>query len=439
MKDPRDHYRSQAVTLDGTAPEWLRRLRARGLARFLDLGFPTPRLEDWKYTDVAPLAEVPFRHAAVLAPTPALARAVAAARLGAARELVFANGRFVPELSSPTVAADDLVVTTLAAAVQEHPERVAEHLGACAGEEGHAFTALNQAFLHEGAFVWLGPGTQVTQPLHLLFISTAAQDALACPRTLVVAGESSGATIVETYLGEGAARSFTNAVTEVAVGPNAAVRHIRIQEESEAAFHIGAVLARQEASSRFTSLSIAMGGALARIDVGTCMNAPGAECRLDGLYMTGGQQHIDHHTTIDHRSPRCSSRELYKGVLDGRSTAVFNGKVFVRPGAQKSDAQQVNKNLLLSETAEVNTKPQLEIFNDDVKCSHGATIGRLDNDALFYLRARGIDREEARSLLVYGFANELITRAPIAPVRQRLERTLRRRLRPESGQREASP
>jgi Fe-S cluster assembly protein SufD len=433
MTDQRDHYRSQAAALNGGAPAWLRRVRERGLARFLDLGFPTPRLEEWKYTNVGPIAEVPFRRAEAPAVTPALAKVVAAARLGAGRELVFANGRFVPELSSPVALTGELIVTSLAAAAHEHTDLVAKYLGACAGEQGHAFAALNEAFIHDGAFVWLERGAQVADPIHLLFVSAERGETFGCPRSLVVAGESGSVTIVETYLGLDAGRSFTNAVTEVFAAANAAVRHIRIQEESETAFHVGSVVARQEASSRFTSLSIALGGALSRTDVESCMTAPGAECRLDGLYMTRGRQHVDHHTTIDHRQPHCSSRELYKGVLDGRSTAVFNGKVFVRPGAQKSDAQQVNKNLLLSEAAEVNTKPQLEIFADDVKCSHGATIGRLDDDALFYLRARGIDRDEARNLLVYGFANELITHVPVAAVRERLDRTLRGRLRREAA------
>jgi Fe-S cluster assembly protein SufD len=243
-----------------------------------------------------------------------------------------------------------------------------------------------------------------------------------------VTDEGSRATVVERYLGLSATPSLTNAVTEIVLSTDAALDHFLVQQQGEAAFHIGTVTATQQGASRFSSLSIALGGVLVRSDVSTALAAPGSECQLDGLYMARDAQHVDHHTTIDHQQPHCSSRELYKGVLDGRSTGVFNGKVFVRPNAQQSDARQMNKNLLLSENAVINTKPQLEIFADDVKCTHGATIGRLDEDALFYLESRGIDPAAARDVLVYAFANELIAHVPIAPIREQLAGAVRQRL-----------
>jgi Fe-S cluster assembly protein SufD len=243
---------------------------------------------------------------------------------------------------------------------------------------------------------------------------------------LIVAEESSEAAVVEDYIGDGA-RYLTNAVSEVVIGNNAKIDHYKLQREGEGSYHIATVEVRQGRDSRFRSYAVSLGSALARIAINTTFEAEGGECSFDGLYMATGRQHLDHHTTIDHRQPRCTSRELYKGVLDGKATGVFNGRVYVRPNAQKSDATQMNKNLLLSDQATVDTKPQLEIFADDVKCSHGATIGQLDEKALFYLRSRGIGADQARQLLIRGFANELIDRLRAEPVRAQLQRALQTR------------
>jgi Fe-S cluster assembly protein SufD len=428
--DTRDHYKQYFTSRNGAAPQWLRPLRTVGLERFVALGFPTPRLEEWKYTNVAPIARVPFRLAAATALSAAATQAVAGLRPGTGRELVFVNGRYVPALSAPGASLRGLTIDSLAAVAAREPARVEPHLGGFDSDESDAFVALNTAFMEDGAVILVDKGVTVDEPIHLLFVSLPTTDGaqFSCPRNLIVAGESSHITVIESYVGATVGQYLTNAVTEVAVGANAGVAHYKVQREDEAAFHVGRVAARQAADSRFNSLSISLGAALARTDIGSVLGAEGGDCRLDGLYMAGGAQHVDHHTTIDHQRPHCSSRELYKGVLDGRATGVFNGKVYVRPDAQKSDAQQMNKNLLLSETAVVNTKPQLEIFADDVKCSHGATIGRLDDDALFYLRARGIDAATARTLLVYAFANELITRVPVESVRTQLDATVRDRL-----------
>jgi Fe-S cluster assembly protein SufD len=420
--------------LDDAAPDTLRRLRHEALDRFASLGFPTPADENWKYTDVAAIARTAFRLAAGRpAPSAALRAAVDAAALPDARRLVFLDGIHAPELTSRSSGPLNLRVDSLATALQREPALVLPHLGRIADFSTHAFTALNTAFVRDGAFVRIPPGTALEQPVQLLFVSSGGDSQISHPRVLILAEESAEATVIETYVGADGAPYFTNAVTEVLVGANAAVRHVRLQHDGDRAFHVAAVHARQAADSRLRSHAISVGAALSRCDIQTLFAEPGAECSLDGLYLAAGSQHVDHHTTIDHAQPHCTSRELYKGVLDGKSTGVFNGKVYVRPEAQKSDAGQTNKNLLLSDAATIDTKPQLEIFADDVRCSHGATVGQLDADALFYLRARGIGRAEARQILVYAFANEIIDRLPVESVRARLEDLLRGRFRAEAA------
>jgi Fe-S cluster assembly protein SufD len=414
-----DSYLSSFERVNGSVPAWLTTLRRDAMQRFADQGFPTTRLEDWKYTDVAPIARLPF-HLATARPLRVAREVVEAASVGAGSRLVFANGRYLPELSSTGALPAQARVTSLGRVLAHEPDLLEAHLSRYANP-GHGFTALNTAFIQDGAVVYLPQGAVVPEPIHLLFISQPAGDPVVShPRVLIVAGDDSQATVVETYVGSGV--YFTNAVTEIALGANADIAHYKLQRESEQAFHVATVEARQGAGSRLRSYAVSLGGALARSDISTQLDAEGCECSLDGLYMVAGTQHVDHHTSIDHRQPHCTSRELYKGVLDGKSSGVFNGKVYVRPHAQQSDAGQVNKNLLLSNDATIDTKPQLEIFANDVKCSHGATIGRLDDEALFYLRSRGIGAAAARSLLVAAFANELVGRMQAAPVRAQLER-----------------
>ena len=410
----------------------LQRLRSSAIDRFAKLGFPSPRLEDWKYTDVAPLAKTPFRlfsdanGSAVMPDISALGGLC----------LVFVNGHFSPSLSTTGSLPAGMIVSDLATALASQPERVEPFLARLANYDDDSFVALNTAFVQHGAFVSVGKGVVAPEVVQLVFVSEAAAgDAqIAHPRVLIVAEESSRVTVVETHLGSGGTYC-TNAVTEVSVGSNASVTHCRLQEESGDAFHIGTVQARQSADSRFRSYAVSLGGRLSRCNVNTILDGPGAECSFDGLYLASGEQHVDFHTTIDHAKPHGTSRELYKGVLDERATAVFNGKVYVRPDAQKSDAGQVNRNLLLSDSATVNTKPQLEIFADDVKCSHGAAIGRLDPDHLFFLRSRGIGPDDAKRLLIFGFANEVIERIDVEPVRERLERLLWTRFHDEGATR----
>jgi len=415
-------------TIGGQTPEALQRLRTSALEKFTALGFPTTRLEDWKYTNVAALAKTPFRLPADVSPTTLSTAQLELMRLRLGPELVFVNGRYAPDLSEASTLPSGAEAMSLAKALAKQPDRVLPRLGSCVDYENSSFTALNTAFIQDGAFVYVPKGVAVGGVIHLIFFaSPGGETTIAHPRTLIVAEESGEVTVVETYVGFSASAYCTNAVTEIHVGANAHVRHCKLQEEADSAYHVATIQAHQDADSRFTSQSVSLGGGLVRNDIQTVLAGSGSECILDGLYLASGRQHVDHHTTIDHAEPRCSSREVYKGILDGQATGVFNGKVVVRPEAQKSDAGQTNKNLLLSGSAVINTKPQLEIFADDVKCSHGATIGRLDDDALFFLRARGIGRDDARRLLIHAFASEVIQRIDVDPLRARLEQVVRSR------------
>jgi Fe-S cluster assembly protein SufD len=423
MMDAIDVQLGNFRQLDGGVPSWVAQRRADALARFTALGFPTTRLEDWKYTDVGALARTPFRLGA--GGGTGVRDAVARAALAGSRLLVFVNGRYAPALSQPGRLPPGVVVGSLAAQLTSAAAVLEPHLGRFAADDSRSLAALNTAFIADGAVIYLPRGAALPEILQLLFVSSpAGAPSVSHPRTLIVAEADSQATVVESYVGGDGEVYWTNAVTEAAVGPHATLTHYRLQREGTAAFHTGSVSVRQAAGSRFRSHVVSTGGALVRTDVDTVLDAAGAACDLDGLYLVNGRQHVDHHTSIDHRQPQCTSRELYKGVLTGRAHAVFNGKVFVRPHAVQSDAAQVNKNLLLSDTAVVDTKPQLEIFADDVKCSHGATIGRLDEEAVFYLRSRGIAAHTARNLLIYAFAQELIARMHAEPVRAQLEGVL---------------
>jgi len=411
----------------------LRLLRDAAFARFAKLGLPTTQDEDWKYTSLAPLAHMRFE------PAPdATVRDIDRWTLGdGAIRLVFVNGRYRPELSSR--APGGAFAGSLAFALAERPELVERELGRHADHHGHALTALNTAFIEDGAFVHLPAGASLEAPIHLLYLSTAPdKPGLSQPRNLIVAGANSQATVIETYAGLGDDVYLTNAVTEVVLGENARLDHYKLQEESARSFHIAATQVHHGRDSRFTSHSVALGAALARNELRALLAAEGSECTLNGLYMATGKQHLDNRTLVDHKSPRCTSRELYKGVLDGHSRGVFSGRVLVRQDAQKTDASQTNKNLLLSDDAVVDTKPQLEIFADDVKCAHGAAVGQLDENALFYLRTRGIGQEAARSLLTYAFASEMVNLVPLGPLRARVRDLVTAKLPAFEGLKEAA-
>ncbi|CAN5836051.1 Fe-S cluster assembly protein SufD [soil metagenome] len=409
-------------------PRWLQALRERGTARFSALGFPTVRDEEWRFTNVSPISNGDFRPAS---PSPVTLDRLAQFIYGdAAHRLVVVNGRFSPELSRldglpQTVRAGSLA-GVLHGGQQEDSDLAQEHLGALADVDDRAFAALNTAHLDDGAYVFIADGAVVEDPLQILFVSSpdaGSEATVSHPRLLVVAGENSQARMVETYVGTGGSY-FTNGVTEVVVGEGAVLDHYKVQQESLAAFHIASMHVRAARSSTFSSHSFSLGGKLVRNDAIATLDGQGAEVTLNGLYLADGERLVDNHTTIDHAQPHCPSHEIYKGILGGTARAVFNGKIIVRQDAQKTDAKQTNRALLLTDGALINTKPQLEIFADDVKCTHGAAIGQLDEDALFYLRARGLTQAEARDMLIHAFAGEIIHRVKVEPLRLAIETEL---------------
>lgn len=426
----RERYLADFAEVEQALPghdlAWLKRARRVAMEKFAELGFPTVRNEDWKYTNVAAIEKRPFKPAAKTN------NGVSAAQLNEiifseldCHLLVFVNGHYAPGLSRVGALPAGATVTGLAQALEQMPDRLEPLFKDEAATNG--FYALNTAFMQDGAYIHLAPGTVLEQPIHLLFVS-GSQDTVAHPHNLIIAEESTEATIIEHYAGVNGASYFTNAVTRIFNGKTASLEHYKLQQESGKAFHIAGIHARQERDSCFVSHSIALGAQLSRNDITTLLGAEGCRCTLNGLYMVNGRQHVDHHTCIDHAKPHGTSREYYRGVLDGAARGVFNGKVIVQQDAQHTDAHQANKNLLLSKDAEVDTKPQLEIYADDVKCSHGATVGQLDTEMIFYLRSRGVGEDAAKSLLTYAFAGDIINRIKIAPMRARLEEILIQRL-----------
>jgi Fe-S cluster assembly protein SufD len=409
-------------------PEWLSSVRRAGLDRFREAGFPAARDEAWKYTNVAPILKVPFASAAEAGPRRIddFAAADLPGRSGA--QLIFVNGRYAPELSSVPPSGEGIEIASLREVLASRPESVEPHLARVA-RDGNAFADLNSALLEDGAFVRIPAGAVVPEPIHLVFLSEPdLRPTISHPRNLVIAEPGSQAVVVESWIGTAGALYFTNAVTEVVVGEGAVLDFYKLERESVDAFHVATMEVLQNRDSTFTSHSITLGGALVRNDLNVRLGAPGAGCTLNGLFLGSGTQHLDNHTLIDHAQPHGTSRELYKGIMSGRSRGVFNGRIIVRQDAQKTDAMQTNKNLLLSKEALVNSEPALEIFADDVKCRHGSTIGQLDEAAMFYLRSRGIGEEEARALLVYAFASDVASRIRVAPLRAMVERHLGLRL-----------
>jgi Fe-S cluster assembly protein SufD len=408
-------------------PTWLRATRRAAAGAFERLGFPTTRDEEWRFTNVSPIAETTFAPAPPAAVSRADADRFTIPGI-AGPVLVFVDGRYSSGLS---VAApgSGVTVTSLADALERDPSRLEPHLGRHVAFTDRPFAALNTALFEDGAFVTVADNLVVDQPIQVVFLSTVtATPAVSYPRVLVFAGRNSQLKVIETFAALGASRGFTNAVTEIVVGPGAVVDHYRLQRESETAFHIGHTQFQLGRSSTSSSHALAFGGLIARHDAVAVLADEGADCTLNGLYLADGVRLIDNHTEIDHATPHGSSHEVYKGILDGRARGVFNGRIRVRPDAQKTDAKQTNKTLLLSDDAQVNTKPQLEIFANDVKCTHGATVGQLSEDALFYLRARGIGADDARAMLVRAFATDVTSRIALEPVRAELDRLLAAKL-----------
>ncbi len=406
---------------------WLQDMRDRAASRFSALGFPTVRDEEWRFTNVAPIVATEFKPAG-----PGAALATEEELSGylysdAAVRLVIVNGHFVPALSRTSGLPAGVRVASLASALTEHAEVAERYFGQIAEFTSRAFTALNTALASDGAYVYIPDGMVVEQPIHVLFVTTASAATgpiMSTARALFVAGERSQAQIVETYVGPRDASYFTNAVTEVVAGEGSVIDHYKVQQESVEGFHVASMHVHAARAANFSSHSFSLGGRLVRNDAAALLDGEGAECTLNGLYIADGDRLVDNHTTIDHAKAHCPSHEIYKGILGGRARAVFNGKIIVRQDAQKTDAKQTNRALLLSDSAAINTKPQLEIFADDVKCTHGAAIGQLDEDAIFYLRARGLNYFEARDMLIHAFAGDILDRVKIAPLRAALESEL---------------
>jgi Fe-S cluster assembly protein SufD len=404
-------------------PAWLSELREAGMASFAALGFPTLKNEDWKYTNLAPIAAQSFARANGEAKRISASEIVARSMIDpAAPRLVFVNGIYAEEFSQTAALERGVVVKSLGDFIKADDPTASSSLGRYTSGQRQPFVALNTAFLEDGAVVSIGAGCRADRPIYLLFVSTAAgQPIVSHPRTLILLGAGSEAKIVESYLGLNGGGYFCNAVTELAGGPDSIIEHYRLQQENDAGFHVSALAANLERGCHLTAHAVSLGGALVRNNVRVTLNGEGAGCVLNGLYLADGKQHIDNFTEIEHVKPRATSLELYKGILGGSAHGVFNGRIVVHKDAQKTDARQTNKNLLLSANAVVNTKPQLEIYANDVKCSHGSSIGQMDGDALFYLRSRGLGIEDARSLLSFAFASDVVGRMKIESLRQRLD------------------
>lgn len=422
---------------EGNGAGSLAELRKRAMDRFETLGFPEPKNENWRHTSLKALTEITFKGAAEAPVTEELSRRIAALEiegLDAAR-LVFIDGRYCEKLSNVGTVAKGITITTLRKALDGDAEEARNHFAHYAKFEDAALVALNTAFFDDGAYVELAAGKTLDRPVRILNVITGKAEAeMVHPRNLIVIGEGAEAEVIESYVGLGDATSFTNAVTEIVVGANGGLTHIKICSEGSGTFHLATVQSYLGRDCRFASNTFTFGGRLVRNDINVYLDGEGIDCRVDGLYLAEGTQKIDTHTRLDHAKPHCNSFELFKGILKDEATAIFNGKIMVHQIAQKTNAKQSNKNLLLSERATVHTQPQLEIFADDVRCTHGSTVGQLDGEAIFYLSTRGIDKETARAMLIDGFAGEIVDRVKNEALRGSISRTVFERFHPDGAE-----
>jgi Fe-S cluster assembly protein SufD len=432
MKETEPHQRKfEWFEKNAHKPAWTFPLRKAGMARFAELGFPTLQDEDWRFTSLAPLLKLPFKPA--LEPfrdvlTDADVSQFTFCGLDAFR-LVFVDGHYVPELSSPELPPAGVKIKSLAVALAQDSDLLEKHLGRYAQDPGNAFSALNSAFFQDGGVVHLAPGTVLKRPVHLLFVSSAIETGCTThPRNLIILEKNSQATVIESYVSVSPKAYFTNAVTELVLGDDALLEHCKLQEENQGAFHVATIHSQLGRNANLVAHSFSTGARISRNNIRTKLAAEGVECLLNGLYLTREDQVADHHMIVEHAQPHCNSHEYYNGILDGKSKGVFHGRILVRKPAQKTDAKQTNKNLLLSDDATADTKPQLEIYADDVKCTHGATIGQLNDESIFYLRARGIGESRARHMLIHAFAGEIIERIRHSAIREELDRVIWERL-----------
>jgi Fe-S cluster assembly protein SufD len=444
VAEERDAYRAGferfAAAHAGSDPAWLRERRTAAIARFVEKGLPTARDEAWRHTPTAPLVRARFEPAdpEAQAPEDTLA-AVPRGGLGGAR-LVYVNGRFARDLSSLDPGLAGVEVASLREMLRTEPGRLEPWLGRMASGQTGVFADLNTAFAEDGAVVIVAPGKVLREPVVVAHLAAGdGAPSVAYLRTLVVAGRGSECRIVEAYASPDGGASLVNAVTEVVVEDNAFVDRYKLQREGEQRLHVATLAARLGRDARFSDHSIALGAALSRNDIDVRFEAEGGDCVLNGLFVLDGRRVADTHSRIEHAKPHCSSRQHYRGIVDGQARGVFGGLVVVRPGAQKTDALQMNQNLLLSRQALVHSTPQLEILADDVKCKHGSTTGQLDPTALFYLRSRGLSEAAARSLLTWAFASDIVRKMEIEPLRRIVERHLQSRLPGVADLAEAQP
>lgn len=422
------HFVDFENSLNGGKAKPVHDLRKSAISKFSELQFPTTKDEEWKYTNISPLLKHDFAPSLTSADNFDVKVAHFLFDKMEHSLLVFVNGMFSKKLSKIKDLPIGVIVKSLAEAIKEDNPIVKKHLGKYADFKGHIFTSLSTAFVNDGAFIYVPEGKTIEDPIHVLFLSIAENNKIFVqPRNLFIAGKNSQSTVIEHYASLKEDIYFTNSVTEIVTEENAFIDHIKLQEESQEAFHIGRMDVHQERNSNFVSHLISFGAEISRNDFNSRFNADGGESMLNGLYLIEGNQLFDAHTLIDHAKPYCNSHEHYKGILMDNSRGVFNGKVIVRKDAQKTNAFQENNNIILSDNALVNTKPQLEIFADDVKCSHGATIGQLDNDAMFYLKSRGIGIDAARAILIHAFASDVVRYIKINAVRDYIEGILKKK------------
>ena len=407
------------------SPDWLRKLRADAIARFETLGFPTTKHEDWRYTNIRPIAEGNFQWSAD-EPEKVSQEDIDKFHFGdlSCTQLLFVDGKYVPQHSHrrPLPVPDGLIVKSLGNALKEHAELIEPYLAKHAEFRDEAFAALNTAYIEDGGFVYVPKDLKLENPIHLLFVSTAGDHKRAThPRNLIIVEDGGDATVLEDYASLGDGEHFTNAVTEVIVKDDATANHYLIERDNEQTYNVSTLQVYQQDRSNFASHSLLIGGAIVRNNVRPVLDGEKCDSLINGLYISYKQQHMDNHMRVTHAKPNCDSRQFYKGILEDDARAVFTGRIVVDQIAQKTDAKQSNMNLLLSDNAQADAMPQLEIYADDVKCTHGATVGQIDEEAIFYLMARGLSDEAARGLLIYAFAGEVLDRMTIQPVRDVLE------------------
>jgi Fe-S cluster assembly protein SufD len=408
---------------------WLRKLREDAFARFCETGFPTTHDEDWRFTNVSAIARTPFSLAKERKAGLSKSDLKSWQIEGATARLVFVDGWFMPELSVFDGLPAGVEIFGLRDRIKNQPEAIESHLGRYLNIQRDPFCALNAAFLEDGAYVHIRRGIVVEAPIHLLFVSTASDvPNMSHLRNLLVFEDESQATVIEEYVSPGGGTVLCNSATELVAGESATVSHYMIEREHRRAFNISTLRIQQQRSANIASHSLLLGGGLVRNNVHPVLAGEGGECLINGLFVGEGRQHLDNYMYVEHASPHCSSRQFYNGILDGHAHGVFHGRIIVHKDAQKTDAKQTNRNLLLSDDAQIDTKPQLEIYADDVKCTHGATIGQIEENALFYLRSRGLDEVSARRLLLLAFATECLDRMKPGVARSHAEHLIHEHL-----------